>query len=132
VAPYSKEDLRPELRRRSKRIKARIPVVVRLQDKKSLTESTHTIVINAHGALLILAMRISVNSFIVLENHATRKELLCRVAHVGASFMGKTQVAVEFIRPDPEFWGITSIPEDWKSTRLSSPQQEVVKTRSRA
>jgi PilZ domain len=132
VAHYSKQDLRPELRRRSKRIKSRVPVVVRLQDKKSLTESTHTIVINAHGALLILAMQVHVNSFIVLENHSTRKELLCRVAHVGATFMGKTQVAVEFIRPDPEFWGISVIPEDWKSTRLSSPQQEVVKTRSRA
>jgi hypothetical protein len=131
VASYFNKDLRPELRRRSKRIKSRIPVVVRLQDKKSQTESTHTIVINAHGALLILAMRVSVNSFIVLENHATRKELLCRVAHVGATFMGKTQVAVEFIRPDPEFWGITAIPPDWKSTRLSSPQQEIAKTRTR-
>lgn len=128
----SNAELKPELRRRSKRIKSRIPVVVRLQDKKSLTESTHTIVVNAHGALLIIAMRVTVNSFIVLENHATRKELLCRVAHVGATFMGKTQVAVEFIRPDPEFWGLGVIPEDWKSTRLSSPQQKVVKTRIRA
>jgi hypothetical protein len=132
VGTFTKEELRPELRRRSKRIKSRIPVVVRLQDKKSLTESTHTIVVNAHGALLILAMRVSVNHFIVLENHATRKELLCRVAHVGATFMGKSQVAVEFIRPDPEFWGLAAVPQDWKSTRLSSPQQEVVKTRTRA
>jgi hypothetical protein len=132
VTVYNIEDLRPELRRRSKRIKARIPVVVRLQDKKSLTEKTHTIVINAHGALLILAMQVSVNQFMVLENHSTRRELLCRVAHVGATFMGKTQVAVEFIRPDHEFWGITAIPKDWNSTKLSSPQQAVVKTRSRA
>lgn len=131
MGAFSKDELRSELRRRSKRIKARIPVVIRLQDKNSETESTHTIVVNAHGALLIIAMRVTVNAFIVLENHATRKELLCRVAHVGATFMGKTQVAVEFIRPDPEFWGLAVIPEDWKS-RLSSPQQEVVKTRSRA
>jgi hypothetical protein len=80
---------------------------------------------------MIVAMRLSVNHFIVLENHSTGKELLCRVAHVGASFMGKTQVAVEFIRPDPDFWGITATPKDWKSTRLSSPHQEVVKTSSK-
>lgn len=132
MAAYHNDDVRPELRRRSRRIKVRIAVVVRSQDKKSLTETTHAIVVNAHGALLILAMNVSVNHFIVLENHATKRELLCRVAHVGATFMGKSQVAVEFIRPDPEFWGLAELPADWKSTRLSSPQQEVVKTRSRA
>lgn len=131
MAAYPNDDVRPELRRRSKRIKVRVVVAVRSQDKKSLTETTHTIVVNAHGALLILAMKVSVNHFIVLENHATKRELLCRVAHVGATFMGKSQVAVEFIRPDPEFWGLAELPADWKSTRLSSPQQEVVKTRSR-
>ncbi len=131
MAAYTNDELRPELRRRSKRIKVRVAVAVRSQDKKSLTESTHTITVNAHGALLILAMQVAVNHFIVLENHATKKELLCRVAHVGATFMGKSQVAVEFIRPDPDFWGLADIPADWKSTRLSSPQQEIVKTRSR-
>jgi hypothetical protein len=28
----------------------------------------------------------------------------CRVANLGASFMGKTQVSVEFIAPTPGFW----------------------------
>jgi hypothetical protein len=127
---YAKED-RPELRRRSKRVKARLPVVVRLQGKNPQTEKTHTMVVNAHGALLILAMRVSIDHFIVIENPATKKELLCRVVHIGASFMGKTQVAVEFIRPDPEFWGMPEMPKDWKATRLSSPQQEVAKTSGR-
>ena len=63
----------------------------------------------------------------VIENPAIGKELLCRVAHMGATFMGKTQIAVEFIRPDPEFWGIAAPPKDWKTTRLSSPHQEVAK-----
>ncbi|HKS82706.1 MAG TPA: PilZ domain-containing protein [Candidatus Acidoferrales bacterium] len=126
MPPYPQED-RPELRRRSKRVKMRIPVIVRLQGKTSQIESTHTMVINAHGALLILAMRLQMDCFIVVENPATKKELLGRVVHIGASFMGKTQVAVEFIRPDPEFWGIATMPKDWKSTR-SSPHQEVVKS----
>jgi hypothetical protein len=30
--------------------------------------------------------------------------LLCRVACLGSSFMGKTQVAIEFIMPAPKFW----------------------------
>jgi hypothetical protein len=129
VSVYPKDD-RPELRRRSKRIKMRVPVVVRLQGKNPQTESTHTMVVNAHGALLILAMRVQMNCFLVIENPGTKKELLCRVVHIGDSFMGKTQVAVEFIRPDPEFWGIVATPKDWKSTK-SSPQQEVVKSSTR-
>jgi len=128
--PHGRDD-RPELRRRSKRIKARIPVVVRLQGKNSQTERTHTMVVNAHGALLILGTRVSTDHFIVIENPATNRELLCRVVHIGASFMGKTQVAVEFIRPDPDFWGTEVAAKDWKSSRLSSPQQEVVKSSGR-
>jgi hypothetical protein len=126
VSVFAKDD-RPELRRRSKRIKMRIAVTVRLQGKNPVTESTHTIVVNAHGCLLILAMRLQLDCFIVVENPSTKKELLGRVVHIGASFMGKTQVAVEFIRPDPEFWGIGAVPKDWKSSR-SSPQQEVVRS----
>jgi hypothetical protein len=126
VSVFAKDD-RPELRRRSKRIKMRVAVNVRLQGKNPVIESTHTMVINAHGCLLILAMRLHLDCFIVVENAASKKELLGRVVHIGDSFMGKTQVAVEFIRPDPEFWGITATPKDWKSTR-SSPQQEVVRS----
>jgi hypothetical protein len=126
VSVFAKDD-RPELRRRSKRIKMRVPVNVRLQGKNPFSESTHTMVINAHGCLLILGMRLQLDCFIVVENPATKKELLGRVVHIGDSFMGKTQVAVEFIRPDPEFWGIAATPKDWKSTR-SSPQQDVVRS----
>lgn len=126
MSVFAKDD-RPELRRRSKRVKMRVAVNVRLQGKNPVAESTHTMVINAHGCLLILAMRLHLDCFIVVENPATKKELLGRVVHIGDSFMGKTQVAVEFIRPDPEFWGIAAAPKDWKSTR-SSPQQDVVRS----
>jgi hypothetical protein len=33
---------------------------------------------------------------------------------VGASLMGKTQVAVEFIKPAPDFWGVETPPKNWK------------------
>jgi hypothetical protein len=39
-----------------------------------------------------------------LENPASGEELLCRVTNLGPSFMGKTQVAVEFVMPTPGFW----------------------------
>src|ERR1700740_2697353 len=99
-------ELRPENRRRSKRVKARIPVVVRFQtaDKHSISEKTHTIIVNDHGALMLLADPVEVQQIIRLENVASGEELLCRVTSLGPSFMGKTQVAVEFVMPTPDFW----------------------------
>jgi hypothetical protein len=100
-----KVEPRPEKRRRSKRINARVPVLVHLLDpnKKLVTETTHTVVVNAHGALLLLATPVERQIVIRVENSLSGEELLCRVAHVGPSFMGKTQVAVEFIKPSASF-----------------------------
>ena len=99
-------ELRPENRRRSKRLKARVPVVVRFQtpDKHSISEKTHTIIVNDHGALILLAASVEMQQIIRVENLVSGEELLCRVTNLGPSFMGKTQVAVELIMPTPGFW----------------------------
>ena len=100
------DDLPPQNRRRSKRVHVRIPVLVRLQDSKknSVEEKTHTIIVNSHGALILLATKVNVQQIVRVENVSTKEELLCRVACLGSSFMGKTQVAIEFIMPAPKFW----------------------------
>jgi hypothetical protein len=61
------------------------------------------VVVNAHGALILLATPVERQAVIRVENTVNHEELLCRVAHVGDSFMGKTQVAVEFIKPSSTF-----------------------------
>jgi len=105
VNSLPKLEPRPEKRRRSKRINARIPVLVHLLDraKRPVTETTHTVVVNAHGALILLATPVDRQAIIRIENSVNGEELLCRVAHVGPTFMGKTQVAVEFIKPSAAF-----------------------------
>jgi len=120
------DDLRPDHRRRSKRVKIRIAVVVRSQEKRALSENTHTLLVNAHGALLLLGIPVSVNKFVVLENPATGQEILCRVTHVGTEFMGKAQVGIEFIKPAPEFWGISPRPDDWSPGRATGRATERV------
>jgi len=120
------DDLRPDHRRRSKRVKIRIAVVVRSQEKRALSENTHTLLVNAHGALLLLGIPVSVNKFVVLENLATGQEILCRVTHVGTEFMGKAQVGIEFIKPAPEFWGISPRPDDWSPGRATGRATERV------
>jgi hypothetical protein len=102
----SPSELRPENRRRSKRVKARVPVTVRFQtaNKHPISEKTHTIIVNDHGALILLAAAAEIHQIIRVEKLDSGEELLCRVTSLGPSFMGKTQVAVEFIMPTPGFW----------------------------
>ena len=93
-------------RRRSKRVQHKTPVMVRFQDanKHSILEKTHTIIVNDHGALILLAATVKTEQIILLENVRLGEEVLCRVASLGPTLMGKTQVAVEFIMPKPGFW----------------------------
>jgi hypothetical protein len=100
-------ELPMENRRRSKRVQHKTPVMVRFQDanKHSISEKTHTIVVNDHGALILLAAAVKTQQILRVENLSSGEELLCRVASLGPTLMGKTQVAVEFIIPKPGFWG---------------------------
>lgn len=109
-------DPRPENRRRSKRVQTRIAVVVRLRNagKPSVSEKTEAIIVNDHGALILLATATEINQIIRVENPTNGEELLCRVTSRGDSFMGKTQVGVEFIVPTPGFWHIPN-PKDSES-----------------
>ncbi|MGA7919323.1 MAG: hypothetical protein WCA38_06590 [Candidatus Acidiferrales bacterium] len=99
-------NLDPANRRRSKRVKKRIALRVRMQggNKQTVAEETHTIIVNDHGALILLATPVSVNQIIRLENLDSKEELLCRVTSLGQNFMGKSQIGVEFIYPAPAFW----------------------------
>jgi len=74
-------------------------------NRQTVSEVTHTIIVNSHGALILLATEVAVNQIIRIENSKSKEELLCRVTSMGQNFMGKTQVGIEFIYPAPDFWG---------------------------
>jgi hypothetical protein len=105
ILPLDELDMRN--RRRSKRVQHKTSVMVRFQDAnmQSISEKTHTIVVNDHGALILLAAKVKTQQIIRLEHLGLGEEILCRVANLGPTLMGKTQVAVEFIIPKPGFWG---------------------------
>lgn len=106
--------------RRSKRVRAKIPVVVRMQnvDHHTVTEKTDALVVSAHGGLILLSSVPSPDQFITVANPRTGEELLSRVTAVGPTIMGKTEIGIEFIKPAPSFWGLPSPPEDWKLARI--------------
>jgi hypothetical protein len=91
--------------RRSQRLVARVRVKVswRVDIDTPMSEDTHTSVINAHGALLALAMKVRPGEVLTLRNSVSRDERLIRVVHVGEKQASKHDVAIEFTNPAPHF-----------------------------
>lgn len=102
-------------RRRSQRVLLRMPVQVigRGLDKKPVSELTHTAVVNAHGALIYLSLKVTVGQVIILKNPETNEEQLCRVARADPAPDGRTEVGIEFVKPAPNFWRVAFPPSDW-------------------
>jgi hypothetical protein len=84
-------------------------------DKNPFEEETNTLVVNAHGALILLANPVARGQVLAITNCATRQKLTCRVAYLEPTQGGRTQVGIEFTQPSPGFWQINFPPEDWKA-----------------
>jgi len=78
-------------------------------------EQTHTVVVNAHGALIRLELKVREGQTIILQNPETAEEQTCRVIRVKSGTLadGKVEVGIEFLRPAPKFWRVAFPPEDW-------------------
>jgi hypothetical protein len=103
-------------RRRSQRVILSVAVLVRTDvdaRKDAFEEATKTLLVNAHGALIVLAHKVEKGQKLLITNSATRVEHACRVAHLGAPSGDKTQIGIEFTSPFPDFWRIAFPPEDW-------------------
>jgi hypothetical protein len=105
----------PSDRRRTQRVLLQIPIQVRAQFEGDapITEETTTLVVNADGALINLAMKVKPGQKIVLRNWAIAKEQDCRVVHIREKPAGKNEGGIAFPSPAPQFWGITFPPPDW-------------------
>lgn len=94
-------------RRRSPRIKWRIPFVATWASGKTLTvrEQGETEVINAHGALIRLATHLRRGSQITLLRPGTNLSKPARVVgDVGPAGDGRVRLGVELEIPSHNFW----------------------------
>ena len=92
--------------RRSRRVVLAVAIAVIGNGEQVFSEDTTTLVVNAHGALIALATKVEKGDTVLLRNRATRDERVCKVTYLGSAAEGKTQVAIEFREPAPEFWHI--------------------------
>jgi hypothetical protein len=103
-------------RRRSQRAILSLAVTVRTEGGSQNTtfeETTQTLVVNVHGALIAIAGKVERGQKLRLTNRTTHEERMCHVMYVGPVSCGKAQVGVEFDSPSPDFWRLTFPPDNW-------------------
>jgi hypothetical protein len=93
--------------RLSQRLRLSVPVLVYGKDMcgDPFRELTHTLSVNANGALILLAATVEEGQTILVENKHTRKEE-CRVVSVGLAPNDKWIVGIEFRHVAIGFWQI--------------------------
>lgn len=111
-------DLHPSrlnLLRRSQRACLSVPIEVlkKAAGKNPGAEESRTLVVSAHGALLVLGLPVKAEDLLTLKHSKTGEEVSCRVVNVGPDQSGKREVGVEFEYPCPRFWRIAFPPADW-------------------
>jgi hypothetical protein len=101
--------------RRSQRIDLNVSVVVHRPPREGpqFYESTKTLVVNAHGALVVLKGVVALRQRLFLQNTVSGEQQECRVVYVNNELTGPPTVALEFTRPAPSFWQIAFPPADW-------------------
>jgi len=106
-------------RRRSRRVLLSVPVTVSCEDPPGVfTEKTQTLVVNAHGALITLAAKVTQGQTLLISDSSAASRS-CHVVYVGPTVDGRTQFGVEFNEPAPNFWHITFPPDDWVGSPVS-------------
>ena len=101
--------------RRSQRVLLKTPVVVLMRgdNNQRVAEHTRTNTVNAHGAMIVTELKLSVGQMLTLRNSRSQEEVLCRVAYLGFREGDKQEVGVGFMEPHPHFWMIPFPSVDW-------------------
>lgn len=101
--------------RRSRRLILDVPLLVRgeNEDKRAFEEDALTLIVNAHGALVMLEAKVALGQKVIVTNIKSGDECEGAVAYVRPARTGLTRVGIKFSRPAPEFWLLSSPPTDW-------------------
>jgi len=94
--------------RRSGRVfhKIRVKAQGREHNGKKFQEACETVVVNAHGGLLLMKHEVDSGEMLVLTNPVTQEEQECRVVYLGHTGEKGQRVGIEFLTPAPRFWGV--------------------------
>jgi len=108
--------------RRSTRLSIAIPITISGKDASgaSFRENVHTLVVNAHGAMIVTCHQLAVGAEVLIENRALVRSTRANVAFVGKEPgpSGLLEVGVQL--PEAQnIWGIQFPPDDWQDYKLA-------------
>jgi hypothetical protein len=94
--------------RRSSRVfhRMRVQAQGRSHNGRKFRETCETVVVNAHGGLLLLKHEVKDGEMLVISNPETQEELECRIVYLGDPGEKGQRVGIEFLTPAPHFWGL--------------------------
>src|SRR5260370_11159409 len=94
--------------RRSSRVfhKMRVQAQGRAHNRKKFMETCETVVVNAHGGLLLLKHEVDDGEMLVITNPETQEELECRIVYLGDLGARGQRGGSEFLTPAPRFLGV--------------------------
>ena len=112
-------------RRRSQRVYLEMPLLVygRGPDDDPFSAEAHTVVVNAHGALITLAEKLNLGEKLILTNPKTWEEVECRIVFLRSTKGHRKQVGVEFLSPSPNFWRMAFRPDDSNAAQPKRPER---------
>ena len=79
-------------------------------DKRSLLEESHSVKVSLWGGLIPLKSAIKQGQGLVLTNQGTGETKEAHVVYLKGMHLGRRLVAIEFLEPSPEFWGLSFPP----------------------
>ena len=94
--------------RRSARVfrKLKMQAQGRAHNGKKFRETCETLVVSAHGGLLMLKHEVDDGELLVITNPETLEEIECRIVFLGELCDKGQRVGIEFLTPAPHFWGL--------------------------
>jgi hypothetical protein len=101
--------------RRSLRILLSIPIRVSgsRHDNHRFSEDSHTLVVNAHGALILLAEEVFPGQILTLLHLKSGERCDCKVVEIGVRHDNKREIGIELLERSPRFWHVGFPPDDW-------------------
>jgi hypothetical protein len=104
VRPATQRPPTAEERRRAQRVLLRMPVIVHVAGKPSMSGFTHTV--SQNGAMMIVPEPLAEGAKISLENPKTQKTVDARVVRPPQITSDGCLIPVEFLSPSPHFWNV--------------------------
>ncbi len=101
--------------RRSHRIVLSVPIIVSgtRANGSAFHERTKTLVVNAHGGLILLREPVIVGQVLSVNHIGTGEDLVCTVRDINPGEEHLPEIGIEFAHPNARFWRVSFPPEDW-------------------